>query len=102
MLNGFAPHLHSPKPILRTNRRNRVGRRFLSWALSFGARWMIGALARDHAAGSHNAAAIVLTRSDSELGLEQVVDGLRIGLAAGRLPYLADGTADELRPWLSP
>jgi hypothetical protein len=42
------------------------------------------------ASRSGDAAATVLTRSDTELGLEQVVDSLRIGLAAGRLHHLAD------------
>jgi len=35
--------------------------------------------------------------SDAELGLEQVVDRLRIGLAAGRLHHLSDEPADQLR-----
>src|SRR5712664_4843628 len=37
------------------------------------------------------------SRSDAEFGFEQVVDGLRIGLAARRLHHLADEPADQLR-----
>src|SRR6266567_4260739 len=36
-------------------------------------------------------------RSEPELVLEQVVDGLRIGLAARRLHHLADEPAGQLR-----
>src|SRR5262249_49652675 len=36
-------------------------------------------------------------RSEAELALEQVVDRLRIGFAAGRLHHLADEPAERLR-----
>ena len=37
------------------------------------------------------------SRSETELLLEQVIDGLRVGLAARRLHHLADEPADRLR-----
>jgi hypothetical protein len=36
-------------------------------------------------------------RSDAELGLEEIVDRLRVGLAAGRFHHLADEPADRFR-----
>ncbi len=43
-------------------------------------------------------------RSDAELGLEQIVHRLRVGLAARRLHHLADEPADRARasPWPAP
>src|SRR5439155_1802272 len=38
------------------------------------------------------------TFSDPELRLQEIVHGLRIGLAAGRLHHLTDEPAGELRP----
>ena len=38
----------------------------------------------------------VAPTSDAKFGLEQIVDGLRISLAAGCLHHLADEPADQL------
>jgi hypothetical protein len=75
---------------------HRFGSRFSEQAIDFAAmddRRASRAITRS----DDDTTATILTRSDAELGLEQVVDGLRIGLAAGRLHDLADEPADELR-----
>jgi len=76
---------------------HRFGPRFSEQAIDFAAmddRRASRAITRS---GDDDTTATILTRSDAELGLEQVVDGLRIGLAARRLHDLADEPADELR-----
>src|SRR5437868_5683301 len=94
MINGLAPHLPSPKPNFRTNRRNRFGTRLLARAMNLaGKRWSARAIKQ----AGDDGAATILTRSDTELGLEQIVDGLRIGFAAGRLHHLADEPLDRRR-----
>src|SRR5947209_17768194 len=74
---------------MKCSSRRKIGARDLRWA-----RACMG----DHAALGDDTAATDLIRSDAELGFEQIVDRLRISLAAGRLHDLADEPADEL--WL--
>ena len=59
------------------------------FAESFGAKLQSCSIAAKSRCGT--------SRSDANLLLEKIVDGLRIGLAAGGLHYLTDEPADRLR-----
>src|SRR3954466_10259049 len=80
----------SRSPIrMRAYRRERSG---------FGSRQPIDTSTRASIATSRTLRASHYgTLSDAELRLQQIVDGLRIGLAAGLLHHLADEPAGELR-----
>jgi hypothetical protein len=93
-LTPLTGHQRSPRTVFlriaehrfATSARRSDGKR--------GARWAVETVQRRHDRATK---ALDASRSDAELGLQQVVDRLRIGLAARRLHHLANEPADQLR-----
>src|SRR6266550_1178229 len=87
----------SPRTVFWANRARRFGSRGFLARRRNAARGARSRQFGDAAIGRRRLPPPRARRSDAELGLEQVVDGLRIGLAARRLHHLADEPADHLR-----
>ncbi len=104
-LTGFAPHRRSPKPDFCANRASPIRQPHASCARDASTFMVNDRCTRAASAVASERIAVPVARrrdSDAELGLQQIVHGLRIGLAAGRLHHLADEPADQLPAWLSP
>src|SRR3954452_900539 len=98
MVKALKSRRRAPKRTFRTNRDHRFGCALTGATVRF---WIATADRYVHARFDRNitnvASVPLRDDSDAELRLQQIVHGLRIGLAAGLLHHLADEPAGELR-----
>src|SRR3954452_11546805 len=98
MVKALKSRRRAPKRTFRTNRDHRFGCALTGATVRF---WIATADRYVHARFDRNitnvASVPLRDDSDAELRLQQIVDGLRIGLAAGLLHHLTDEPAGELR-----
>jgi hypothetical protein len=93
-LTPLGPQQRSPRTVFLRIAEHRFATSARRSDGERGARWAVETIQLRH---DRAAKALDASRSDAELGLQQVVDRLRIGLAARRLHHLAHEPADQLR-----